>query len=135
MKQLETIQTIRKLNDVFATDDAGAGGACHLYMICREGAAKLEGTAEDMTLRVGPNDVVGEIAFQNGARDTKGAVNGVLDCDLLEIVRDRLTDFQRGDYACKENERALKHVEQALRWMNKRVEDRAARGVLGTMKK
>jgi hypothetical protein len=57
---------------------------------------------------------------------------GVLDVDLLEIVRDRLKAFQTGDYATRENACAITHIEEALMWMNKRVEDRAERGVLGT---
>ncbi len=56
----------------------------------------------------------------------------MLDCDLLEIVRDRLKCFQEGDYRCRENAIALTHIEEALLWMNKRVEDRAERNVLGT---
>lgn len=63
------------------------------------------------------------------------AVHGVLDTDLIEIVRDRLTAFQAGPYACRENACALTHIEEALLWMNKRVEDRITRGVLGTYEK
>ena len=40
--------------------------------------------------------------------------------------------FQAGPYACRENAEALTHIEEALMWLNKRVEDRAQRGVLGT---
>ena len=32
-------------------------------------------------------------------------------------------------------EHSLTHIEEALMWMNKRAEDRAERGVLGTMNK
>ncbi len=135
MKKLETIQKEHRLNDVYATDEPGAGGACHLFMIVKAGSAKLNAETEDVTLRLDPNNMVETIAFQHGPRGVKGSQPGVLDCDLLEIVRDRLTDFQRGEYACEENRAALEHIEAALRFMNKRVEDRAKRGVLGTNNK
>jgi hypothetical protein len=59
----------------------------------------------------------------------------VLDTDLLEIVRHRLQCFQEGDFKTRENAIALTHIEEALLWMNKRVEDRIERNVLGTMNK
>jgi hypothetical protein len=78
---------------------------------------------------------VAEIVFQNGPRKEETSVHGVLDPDLLEIVRDRLKAFQAGPYATRENACALTHIEEALFWMNKRVEDRIERNVLGTMNK
>lgn len=50
---------------------------------------------------------------------------------LLEIVRHRLACFQAGDFACKENESALRHVEDAIRWLNRRTAKRVRRGVEG----
>ena len=50
-------------------------------------------------------------------------------------MRDRLKGFQSGDFACRENALALTALEECLLWMNKRVEDRASRGVLGTNNK
>lgn len=38
------------------------------------------------------------------------------------------------DQQAKENAIALTHVEEALLWLNKRVDDRAERGVLGLNK-
>ena len=67
--------------------------------------------------------------------ESDSAVSGTLDTDLLEIVRDRLRCFQAGDFATRENACALTHIEEALMWMNKRVEDRIERNVLGTMQK
>ena len=55
--------------------------------------------------------------------------------DLLEIVRDRLKAFQAGDFATEYNAQALVHVEEALMWLNRRVEDRIERQVLGTNNK
>lgn len=116
-RMLSTIQKREKLNEVYAIDEKGAGGAHHLYDVQ---------TNDGFHFR---------IAFQNGPRLDSESVHGVLDVDLLEIVRDRLKSFQEGDYSCRENACALTHIEEALMWMNKRVEDRIERGVLGTNKK
>lgn len=121
MRELITIQKREKLNTVFAVDDPGNGGANHEYLI-----------AVDRELAV-PKEV--KIAFQNGARKDENAIHGVIDTDLLEIVRDRLKGFQSGEFATRENAIALTHIEEALLWMNKRVEDRIERNVLGTYQK
>ena len=119
MDKLSTIQKRENLNDVYA-DDKGVGGASHDYTI----------TSHD-----NPDDVIEFICFQKGARKDPKAVIGVIDTDLLEIVRDRLKGFQSGEFATRENACALTHVEEALMWMNRRVEDRIERNVLGTYNK
>lgn len=111
--ELETVQRENKLNHVYAMDACGAGGAKHHYQILRG------------------NTTLAEICFQNGARNAADSVDGVADEDLLEIVRDRLTDFQNGPFACQENGDALEHVTAALNALNDRTQDRAKRGVLG----
>ena len=78
---------------------------------------------------------VQSITFQCGPHKDDSSIHGALDCDLLEIVRDRLWVFQAGEFACRENACALTHIEEALMWMGRRVEDRAERQVLGTMRK
>ena len=90
---------------------------------------------EDGTFRTRPENMLLTVQMQEGPRKDPNAVHGVLDTDLLEIVRDRLIAFQSGPYACRENACALTHIEEALLWMNKRVEDRITRGVLGTYEK
>lgn len=120
---LDTIQKRHNLNEVSRSDEPGAGGACHKYKITRNKYAPFEEV------------VIAEVVFQHGARNEEGNTPGVLDCDLLEIVRDRLRAFQAGEYATRENACALTHIEEALMWMNKRVEDRASRNVLGTYNK
>ena len=115
---LSTIQKRNKLNSVFALDNP-EHGANYKYEIAS----------------IGTPDIDMVIQFQKGARKDPSAIPGVIDTDLLEIVRDRLKAFQSGEFACKENEMALMYVEEALLWMNKRVEDRAEREVLGTYKK
>lgn len=119
MRKINTIQKIGNLNTVFALDEPSTGGASHKY-------------------RIAPNSEEypsQDISFQHGPRRLPDSVHGVLDTDLLEIVRDRLKGFQSGEYSCRENACALTHIEEALMWMNKRVEDRIERGVLGTENK
>ena len=124
MKELNTIQKREKLNTVYAVDEKGNGGANHRYQILSQPDKQNPEQFVDVTIQ-----------FQNGARHELGSISGVIDTDLLEIVRDRLKGFQEGKFATRENAIALTHIEEALLWMNKRVEDRIERGVLGTNEK
>ncbi len=123
MEKLSTIQKRETLNAVFVADAKGNGGAHHKYTIAGGETGR------------GEYEVYTHIQFQNGARNLPDSIHGVLDTDLLEIVRHRLQAFQQGDFATRENALALTHIEEALLWMNKRVEDRIERGVLGTNNK
>lgn len=125
MRELSTIQKREKLNKVYAADEPGNGGANHVYHVYR---ADEIPTHEDVT-------PLAVIRFQNGARKDENSQHGVLDTDLLEIVRDRLRAFQSGPFACRENACALTHLEESLFWMNARVENRIERNVLGTNQK
>lgn len=125
MTALDTIQKENKLNAVYRMGDVGPGGAYHDYAVVM---TRIDETNGGRMTSAG-------ILFQKGPRTDHNARMGVLDCDLLEIVRDRLTAFQAGPYACEENAEALFHIEEALRWMAKRVENRSKRGVLGTYEK
>lgn len=124
-RKLSTIQKRENLNTVFAVDEPGVGGANHEYLIAPNGCD--EGGEGDFPSQ--------SISFQNGPRKDPNSIHGVLDTDLLEIVRDRLKGFQSGEFACRENACALTHIEEALMWMNRRVEDRIERRVLGTNNK
>ena len=128
MRELSTIQKREKLNDVYAADEIGPGGANHRYIICKEG----ETCWCDGSNFIG---VVAEILLQRGPRKDKNSQHGVIDTDLLEIVRDRMKAFQEGPFATRENACALTHIEEALMWLNRRVEDRIERNVLGTNNK
>lgn len=119
-QKLSTIQKRNNLNEVWRDGESGPGGAYHHYIV-------FHGPSE--------TDTRTDIVFQKGPRNDFDSTGGVLDVDLLEIVRDRLAHFQKGDFACRENACALTHIEEALMWMNKRVEDRAERNVLGTYNK
>lgn len=122
MKKILTIQKREKLNEVYAVDEKSDGGANHVYDIKWD----TDNNGYISTQR---------IMFQNGARESKDSAHGVLDTDLLEIVRHRLQCFQNGYFPTRENAIALTHIEEALLWMNKRVEDRIERDVLGTNNK
>jgi hypothetical protein len=122
MIKLSTIQKREKLNDVYSMDEQGPGGAHHKYLICENGGNEHEG-------------VFAEILFQCGPRKESNSIHGVIDTDLLEIVRDRLKSFQAGPFASRDNACALTHIEEALMWLNRRVEDRIERNVLGRNEK
>jgi len=117
MEKLNTIQKREKLNTVIARGEKGNGNAYHEYQV-------IFGDIE-----TGKDGVI--LAFQNGGRNIEGSVHGLLGEDLLEICRHRLQCFQSSEYACRENAVALTHIEEALMWLNRRVEDRAERNVLG----
>lgn len=124
MEKLSTIQKRNNLNEVYREGEIGPGGAYHEYTV--ESVAAIDRTGRTMRR---------EIVFQKGPRKEERSIHGLLDNDLLEIVRDRLRCFQEGEFACRENACALTHIEEALMWMNKRAEDRAERNVLGTYQK
>lgn len=113
------IQRSDNLNTVKYDDTVGAGGGRHHYEI----------------ERADTGETLAKIHFQEGARKEEGSIAGVLEGDLLEIVRHRLQCFQKGEFATRENACALTHIEEALMWLNKRKEDRKERNVLGTYNK
>lgn len=119
MEKLVTIQKRENLNRVFANDEIGPGGANHEYMIK---------PADD-------DRKILSIQFQKKPRNSNDSIQGILDVDLLEIVRNRLQGFQNGDFSCCENAFALTHIEEALLWLNKRTDDRSYRNVLDTYQK
>ena len=123
MEKLNTIQKRNNLNTVYRDGDVGPGGAYHDYVVSF-GDGLPERDEDGLCIR-----------FQCGPRKDPTARKGVLNADLLEIVRDQLRAFQAGPFACRENACALTHVEEALMWLNCRAEDRAERNVLGTNEK
>lgn len=122
--KLETIQKRENLNEVYPVGNVGNGGAYHTYEVFN----KLKDSNEKYEL-------LAQIKFQDGARNIEGSIPGIIDVDLLEIVRHRLQSFQAGPFATEYNSKALEHIELALMYMNRRVEDRIARNVLGRNEK
>jgi len=121
MKKISTIQKRENLNEVFVVDKKGNGGANHKYLIVSDKNCQVP--------------IETYIQFQNGARKESGSIHGVIDSDLIEIVKHRLEAFQAGPFSSRENAIVLTHLEEALMWMNRRVEDRIERNVLGTNQK
>ena len=74
------------------------------------------------------------ISFQNGPVKEPGSKFGVQNEDLLKIVLHRLQGAQDGEFACRENQKALEGVEQALMYLNMRTADRRQRAVEGLNK-
>jgi hypothetical protein len=97
-----------------AVDSPGPGGANHEYEVI---------DAND--------DVQGIVFFQRGTVQEAG-VNGLTHEVLIAIVVDRLTAFQAGPYACKENAEALGHLAAAQEALMSRTRARLARDVEGT---
>lgn len=124
--QLNTIQKYGKLNNITRLEEGVNEYGHHEYLI--EGLSGCANRENEMV-------VMEKISFQSGPRYEPGSKHGVTDQDLLEIVRDRLTAFMQGELPSKETEKALEHVEIALMYLNKRVEDRIERNTLGTYKK
>lgn len=115
--QLDSIQIRNILNKVYTLEEKGNGGAYHMYKISKADT----------------DEPVQCIQFQDGARGAEGSVDGCLDVDLLEIVRHRLICFNQGEFATRDTAIAIEKIEEALLWLNKRIDDRAKRKVLGTM--
>jgi hypothetical protein len=121
MRQLVTVQKREKLNAVFALDEKGNGGANHVYRVI---STTVDGH--------GDYDVFDTIKFQDGGRKEEGSKHGIIDSDLIEIVLDRMKSFQAGPFSSRENAIVITKLEEVLMWMNRRVEDRIERNVLGT---
>lgn len=59
--------------------------------------------------------------------------NGVTNEALLAIVLDRLEGFQKDEFACVENAKAISHIVHALEWMRMRTAQRKQQGVEGKL--
>ena len=74
MVMLSVIQKNNNPHAILRSDNEGPGGGYHDYTV----------------MDVDRKSVIAQIRFQKGARNDPNARDGVLDADLLEIVRDRL---------------------------------------------
>lgn len=119
MRELSTIRKREKLNVVMAVDEPDNGTPNHRYHIVSNKSGSI----------------LNVIQFQKGSRSSRGSVEGAIDSDLLEIVRDRLKNFQSGASPSRESAIALTHIEEALMWLNRRLEDRLEKVNLGQSKK
>lgn len=116
MRTLDDHHDGHELNESLTiyTDEPDASGAAHAY-----------------TVNIGEQRVA-HVQFQKGPRNVEGSTPGATEAVLLAILIDRLRGFQSGPYGCRENAIQLTHLEEALMWTEKRADDRAKRGVLGT---
>ena len=71
------------------------------------------------------------VTFQHGAPQDEG-INGCRLEDLVDVLVDKLLDFQARSLACPENETALYHLGLAKDALNQRRKHREQQGVLGT---
>jgi hypothetical protein len=78
-------------------------------------------------------ELLSEVHFQEGPVNEVG-INGLMNEDLIAMVIRRLECFNRGPYACRENDKAIEKLEEAMMWLNKRTVDRRKRKVEGTHK-
>lgn len=111
-------------------DEPGQGNACHYYSI----SGFCIGNNPSFNDGKGSGISAVPIIFQNGPIQEAG-FNGISQEALLAIVEDRLTGFQSGPYACRENAVALTKIQEAMMWLQKRTMDRMRRGVEGTHQK
>jgi hypothetical protein len=109
----------KRFTRVVVLDEPGQGGACHEYKVM------------DIPMVDQDSVVYASIIFQNGPVKEFG-INGCHQEDLLAIVIDRLENFQKGPFACRENALALTKIQEAMHWLNHRTNDRNQRGVEGT---
>ena len=75
------------------------------------------------------------ITWQNGplGRDEeRKEPNGAFVEDVLEICAERLRFYQSSKFRSRENALAITKIEEAILWLNKRTQEREARGVEGT---
>jgi len=86
-------QRIQIISDL---EDSANGGAAHSYKILVDG------------------ELTATIQFQHGARTLPTSTAGVSDAAVLAVALDRLTCFQNGPFACRENENAQKYVALAM---------------------
>src|SRR5215469_9766015 len=70
------------------------------------------------------DEVVCYLHFHYGPLDKKTETRGIPNEALLAVVIDRLQAFQNGPYACAENALALRSLEDAMKWIRKRTEER-----------
>jgi hypothetical protein len=113
-------------------DLPGAGGACHLYRI--SGFNTESNPSSPFEALCGKPAEHSTVLFQNGPIGEVG-VNGVTHEALLAILIDRMQAFQKGPFACSENEMGLSHLRCARVWLNARTARRVAQGVEGTHEK
>lgn len=73
----------------------------------------------------------GSIQFQAGPIAEVGINGGTIE-GVVEVLKERLEGFQQGDFACPENDQAIKGLQQVLNVLALRTRRRREQGVEGT---
>jgi hypothetical protein len=71
------------------------------------------------------------IAWQRGGLNTAGR-NGAFLIEVAQACQLQLQYYQNSKYACIENAEALRHLDEAITWLQARRDRRAVEGKLGT---
>lgn len=122
MEQLIVLAT-----DEPATEPPG-NSSHHRYEFFYRPAAGEGGTQE-------PDQPICFLQFQRGPFDAPGSTRGVLSAAVIGALIDHHLGFQSGALATRENALVITKLEEALALIRERADDRARRGVLGTMGK
>lgn len=69
-----------------------------------------------------PRDFI-NIKFQKGAVLENG-VNGAQIEDVIEVLIERLQEFQKGKFSCRENALAITKLQEARMWLEERTRNR-----------
>lgn len=120
---MRVLDTPQRYTQIVCRDNPGPGGACHQYVV-RSRPDSSDPLANKFA----------EVSFQKGPVAEAG-VNGCHNEDLLHIIADRLTGFQSGEFACRENDMALQHIWAAIEVLARRTKRRVAAGIEGTSQK
>lgn len=59
--------------------------------------------------------------------------DGVINEEVIKVLIHRINYLNDGEFKCRENSLAITKLEEALMWLNKRTENRIARGVEGSL--
>lgn len=112
------INGLNETLDVDVLSEPGEGGASQWYRIVNRDTQQV---MCDLQFQVGnPNEI---------------GVNGISNEVLLAIVVDRLTGFQSGRFRSGLGEIALNKLNQCMRALRRRTQERTARGVEGTLQR
>ena len=72
------------------------------------------------------------LQFQSGPVKEQDGRDGCQIEDVLQVLIDRLTVYQQGNYRCRENSIAITKMEEAKLWLQDRTRRRTEEGVEGT---
>lgn len=108
------------------------GGASHCYEIFRVLTQEEHGLGD---VERPPKTAAAVVQFQRGPRNDPQSTPGLIEGALVAVLIDRMRSLQAGPFACRENALVLTKLEESMHWLKHRNDDRARRGVLGTLKK